>query len=216
MNLRHKLCDNLTLTLFLSVSLIFLGVFYYSQEIKKDSQIENLTSQTLKTIGFEKLSPDGLNKIIKYSKIFDENFYKGYYGEYFDNDTIISVMDVESNKENYIFTGNRIGDPHWLGNEHIFFTSYCGTSCQGIYLVDIFNKETRLGVLSYMHQKENKNIYTNFQDWFGHDFNFNGWINEIKSEIVDDKTYLIFEMQNDEGKSIGVKRFLFTGTTLKE
>ncbi len=216
MNLRHKLCDNLTVTLFLSVSLIFLGVFYYSQEIKKDSQVENFTPQTLKTIGFEKLSLDGLNKIISYGIDFNSSFYDNYYNEYFDNNIIISVKDMETRRENYLFTGNRIGYPHWLGNGHIFFTSYCGTSCQGIYLVDIFNKETRLGVLSYMDQKENKNIYTNFQDWFDHDFNFNGWVNKMKSEIIDDKIYLIFEMQDLDGKPIGVKRFLFTGNTLKE
>ena len=123
---------------------------------------------------------------------------------------------MENGKEDYIFTGSRIGEPKWLGNEHVFFTSYCGSSCQGIYLVDVFNKETEQGVLSYMTSGDDEPVYTYFQDWFGHEFKLNGWVEEIRSETVDNKTYLIFNMRDDEQKSIGQKKFLFTGKALKE
>ena len=82
--------------------------------------------------------------------------------------------------------------------------------------MDVSNKETRQGVLSYMISKENKPIYTHFKDWFDREFKFNGWVDEIRSDTIGNKTYLIFYMRDGKSKSIGQKRFLFTGTALKE
>ena len=117
-------------------------------------------------IDYEKLSPDGLNKIISYRTVFDFSFYGDYYKEYFNNNRIVSIRNKDGG-EDYLFTGGKIGEPEWFGNEHVFFTSYCGSSCQGIYLINVFNKETKLGVLSYITSEDGKSSYTIFKDWFG-------------------------------------------------
>ena len=63
---------------------------------------------------------------------------------------------------------------------------------------------------------EKRGPYTIFKDWFGHEFNFNGLVDEIRSDTIGDKVYLIFYMRDDKSKSIGQKKFLFTGKTLEE
>ena len=198
------------------IVIITVIIFLNKPQIQENIKFADEESRDLRNLEYEKLSPDGLNKIILYRFSFDTSIYRDYYKDYFDNDTVISVRDVENGTENYIFTGNRIGEPEWLGNEYVFFTSYCGSSCQGIYLVDVQNKETFQGVLSYMISKDNKPVYTHFQDWFDEDFEFNGWVDEIRSDTVENKTYLIFYMRNNENKFIGQKRFLFTGQSLEE
>ncbi len=215
MNLKDKLDIKLIFAL-LGIIVITVSIFFYplqNKEIKKPTDRE---LKTLKEVDYEELSPDGLNKIISYKTAFDLSFYLDYYKEYFDNNIIISVKDMEDGRESYVFTGGRIGEPKWLGNEHIFFTSYCGSSCQGIYLVNVFSKETRQGVLSYMINEDNKPVYTHFKDWFGHEFRFDGWVDEIRSDTIGEKVYLIFYMRDDKEKAIEQKKFLFTGKNLEE
>ena len=215
MNLKDKFNIKLILAL-LGIVVIIVSIFFHplqNQESKKPTDEE---LKTFKKVDYEELSPDGLNKIISYKTLFDPSFYGDYYKEYFDNNIIISARDMEDGRENYIFIGGRLGEPKWLGNVYVFFTSYCGSSCQGIYLVNVFNKETEHGVLSYMTQGDNKPVYTHFKDWFGHEFKFNGWVDGVRSETVDEKTYLIFDMGNGDKESIGQKRFLFTGNALEE
>lgn len=214
MNLKPKL-DYGLLLLFTLIIIIGTVIFFYPLP-KENIKLTDEKSEDLRNPDYEELSPDGLNKIILYHFSFDTSIYRDYYKDYFNNNTIVSVRDMKDGKENYLFAGARIGEPKWLGNEHIFFTSYCGSSCQGIYLVNVFSKETRQGVLSYMISEKNKPVYTHFKNWFDHEFKFDGWVDKIGSETVKDKVYLIFYMRNDEQKSIGQKRFLFTGKTLEE
>ncbi|MEK7128434.1 MAG: hypothetical protein AAB933_02645 [Patescibacteria group bacterium] len=216
MNLKHKLNPNLIVALFGAMIIISALIFSHPPENPKDIKLTEKGTQSLKEIQYEELSPNSLYKIISYNFTFDLSIYKDYYKDYFYNDMVISVQDMEDGSENYIFTGSRIGEPKWLGNEHIFFTSYCGSSCKGIYLINVLNKETEQGVLSYMISGDDKPVFTYFKDWFDKEFKFDGWVEEIKSEIVNDKVYLIFYMIDDEHKSLGQKRFLFTEKALAE
>src|SRR3989344_20099 len=216
MNLKNKLNLNLIIALFGLIIIIFILIFSRLPRNQKDTELTKNEPQTLKELQYEELSPNSSKKIISYNFAFDLSIFRDYYKDYFNNDTVVSVLDMEDSSENYIFTGSRIGEPKWLGNDHVFFTSYCGSSCQGIYLVNVFNKETEQGVLSYMTSGDDKLVYTYFQDWFGRDFKFDGWVDDIRSDTVGDKIYLIFYMRNDEQKSIGQKRFLFTGKSLEE
>lgn len=134
-----------------------------------------------------------------------------------ENYNILILKNKVSKIKNRIFFPNsRDGLPHWIGNEHVFFTEYCGTGCQGISLLNVFTKEIRFGMLTYMDGSDSRDIYTHFNDWFDHNFEFNGWPDEIKSEIINGKVYLIFNMQNEKEKFIGQKKFLFTENSLKE
>src|SRR3989344_1612003 len=216
MNLKNKLNLNLIIALFGLIIIIFILIFSRLPRNQKDTELTKNEPQTLKELQYEELSPNSSKKIISYNFAFDLSIFRDYYKDYFNNDTVVSVLDMEDSSENYIFTGSRIGETKWLGNNHIFFTSYCGSSCQGIYLVNVFSKETRQGVLSYMINEDNKPVYTHFRDWFGRDFEFNGWVDEIRSDTIGNKTYLIFYMTDDKGKSIGQKRFLYTGNGLEE
>lgn len=56
---------------------------------------------------------------------------------------------------------------------------------------------------------------THLKDWFGQEFEFEGYNENIRSVYIDGKTYLIFEMWNNK-QPIGEKKFLFTGNSLKE
>lgn len=179
--------------------------------------LDNREARKVKDIEHEEFSPNQLKKVVVYKMTFDPELYNDYYEDYFYNRKIIAVRDIKSRREEYIFTGEeRTGDPHWLGNNYVFFTTYCGTACRGLYLVDTRNKETWLAVLDHTFSYK-KDVYdTHFKDWFGQEFVSEGLIDEIKSEMVDDKAYLIFKMKNNQGDFTYEKRFLFTGGELKE
>lgn len=178
--------------------------------------IDDRTLRKLKEIKYEEFSPDQSKKIILYKTAFDPGLYNNYYVDYFYNREIIAVRDIEDQREEYIFTGEeRTGDPHWLGNNYVFFTAYCGTACKGLYLIDTRDKETWLAVLSHIFSCKRDVHDTHFKDWFGQEFVFEGLISEIESEMMDDKAYLIFRMKDGEGNFLYEKRFLFTGDELK-
>lgn len=172
--------------------------------------------EKIKEIGYEEFSPDRSKKIIRYKMAFNRNLHSGYYNDYFYNNVVVAVVDIENQREHYVFTGEeRTGDPHWLGNNYVFFTSYCGTACKGVYLVDIRDKETQLAGWDYVFSKGKNNWETHFTDWFDQDFSFGGLVDDLKSEVVGGDVYLVFKMENDEGHFLYDKRFLFTGEELE-
>lgn len=163
-------------------------------------------------------SPDGKKIILMYEMPFHPGL-NDYYYDYLSSQYFIAVKEIESSRERYIFVGDyKTGFPHWLDNEYIYFTAGCGTSCQGLYLVNTRSRESRSAVLSYIFSISNdkKNWETHFKDWFDQEFRFEGLVDKIKSEIIAGKAYLVFKMEDGEGNSIGEKRFLFTGEELKE
>lgn len=134
----------------------------------------------------------------------------------FEDYIMIAIQDVNTQKEEPLFIGEeRTGRPHWLDDGHIFFTTYCGTSCQGIYLVDVRNKETKLATLSFSFSKANT-WETHFSDWFGKKFQFPGLLGEIGAEFVKNNYYLVFSGKDQSGRSLGEKKFLFTDDVLIE
>ena len=214
MNSRYSL--NLFLIILGFVIIVGIIFLYCKIQDYKNTALISKEYKNLKEIVYENISPDGLNKIVLYNTIFDSSIYRDYYKDYFDNSIIISVRDIKDGTENYLFVGGQLGEPKWLGDEHVFFTSYCGSGCRGIYLVNVLNKETRFGTISTMDFKKNKPTYTIFQDWFSKEFKLNGLVDEIRSETLGNKTYLIFSMSDDEQKIIKQKRLLFAGSELRE
>lgn len=173
-------------------------------------------SHKLKEVGYEEISPDKLQKAIEYKMSFDPQLYDDYYNDFFLNQKIISVKNIKTDREDYVFTGEeRTGDPHWLNNEYIFFTSYCGTSCQGLYLVEVGSRESQLAVISYIFEG-NGPWMTHFKDWFGGEFVFDGLVDDIASLTVGDKSYLIFKMKDANKNPLGEERLLFMGKSLKK
>lgn len=169
----------------------------------------------LRKADYEEFSPDQKQKITRYQVKYDENLFGDYHG-YLDSMVFISLTNVDEGREKYIFVGEeKTGDPHWLNNEYIFFTSYCGTSCQGLYLVDVGNKESELAVISYVFNGDGPWI-THFRDWFGGEFVFKGLVGDIASLTVGDKSYLIFEMKDENKNPLGEERLLFMGKSLKK
>lgn len=165
---------------------------------------------------FEETSPDKGKKIVRYRLGYQPELFSENQTTYYNNNIIISVIyhfdDVD--REYFLFTGeDRTGYPHWLGNMYVFFTAYCGTSCQSLILLDTKTKQVRKSVLSYT-SRENEKQNTHFDDWFNQEFKFNGFVNKIHAEVIDNQPYLIFDMVNDIGVESGQKKFLFTGDAL--
>lgn len=172
------------------------------------------TGHKSKEVEYEEISPDNLQKAIEYKMSFDPQLYDDYYNDFFLNQKIISVKNIRTYKEDYVFTGEeRTGSPHWLGNNNLFFYTHCGTSCRGIYLVDTRDKETRFGGFSFSF--EGGRWLTYFHDWFGKRFVFEGLLDDVKSEVVDGQAILILRMNNDVGNFMGEKRLLFKDDSLK-
>ncbi|HIH10977.1 TPA: hypothetical protein HA241_02215 [Candidatus Woesearchaeota archaeon] len=107
------------------------------------------------------------------------------------------------------------GNLQWLGNDHVFFTVHCGSSCQGLILLDVITGKTHSTTIASMSSVKEKS-YTIFPDWFSKkEFRFDGLINEMNGEMKDGKAYLVFKMVRDDGAALEEKRFLFTGNSLK-
>lgn len=134
----------------------------------------------------------------------------------FEDHIMIAIQDVNSKKEEPLFIGEeRTGMPKWLGDDHVFFTTYCGTACQGLYLIDVRNKEAKLATLSFTFSDTNT-WETHFSDWFGKKFQFPGLLGEISTEFSNDNFYLVFSKKGQSDNDLGKKRFLFTGGALVE
>ncbi len=163
---------------------------------------------------YSETSPDRTKKVLLYETPFNGSSQLDYQN-YLSNKYFFAVRELNSRRERYVFVNDyKTGNPHWLGNEHIFFTGGCGTGCRGLHLVNINSKEFHPGVLTVTSITKDS-FETNFRDWFGQEFNFPGGPKDIKSVAVEDKTYLVFQMENN-GQSAGEKRFLFRENGLKE
>lgn len=164
----------------------------------------------------QELSPDGDRLILMYEMPDYPGLASGYYN-YLSGQYFITVKEIDSGRERFIFVGDyKSGYPHWLGNDFIYFTAGCGTACRGLYLVDTRDKETRLAVWGYIFSEEKGSWETHFTDWFDQDFIFDGLVDELKSEVMGNKVYLIFKMKDEQGNSLYDKRFLFTEDGLEE
>ena len=164
---------------------------------------------------FEELSPVKTETVLAYDQEYDTSFFDEYSAIAADN-VVMIVRSENDRKKKIVYTGDEWhweGDPHWLGNEHIFFTGHCGTSCQGLYLVNVNNKKTLLGVITYMFT-EDGNQYTVFKDWFGAVFELPGFVKTMRAEMESNKPFLIFESEGENNEPLGEKRFLFTGNSL--
>lgn len=222
MNLNHSFW-RIKKTLFIVVILgIVIGIIFiiWRKAVEPSKfkgtvfQSEKQPEELRKVLRYAEVSPDKLKNIFIYKFTFNKGLFKDY-NSYLESQNIIALEDIETKHEQYLFIGEeRTGDPHWLGNDYIFFTTKCGTECQGLYLLDTRDKESRLSVLSYLFEK--KFWETVFKDWFNQEFRFPGLVQAIKSETVNDKSYLIFQLIGDKEISLGEKRFLFTGDSLIE
>ncbi len=135
-----------------------------------------------------------------------------------DQELTIMLSNLDSDAAQEIFytinpSWDVTSDLHWLGDNNTIFLRHCGTSCQGLTLLDVLSGEATNATLSYM-SFTNQSAYTNFEDWFGDEHKMENFVDTIHTETVDSKFYLIFEMMNEAGDTSGQKKFLFTGDSL--
>lgn len=205
----------ITLSIFLLVTSLSIGLELYEayQQYRETSQ----KKQTGKEVEQKSLikkehwyldrSPLSTRNLVTY-RINNQPLFEDY--------IMIAIQDINGQQEEPLFIGEgRTGRPHWLDDDHIFFTTYCGTACQGIYLIDVRNKETKLATLSFTFTKTN-NWETHFSDWFGRRFQFPGLLGDIGTESTKNNFYLVFNGKDQSEHSLGVKKFLFTGDALVE
>lgn len=222
---------------FLMASTVFVVVLFVIQIHVKNTDTDNLNPtvplsllETPPTIGrsnerqinfafpknasFEELSPDGLKKVAAYNQEFDPIFFENYSSIATDTTVMIAGSKDDFLDRKIVYTGDKWeGEPHWLGNDHLFFSARCGTSCSGLYLVDVRTRKTLLGTVSSMF-RENGDWYTTFQDWFGKKIEFPGFVKSMHAEETEDKTYLVLETEDEDEQPLDEKRFLFTGNAL--
>ena len=56
--------------------------------------------------------------------------------------------------------------------------------------------------------------YTVFTDWSGQEFEFDGVPDSITAQTENNKTWLVFHLQDEQGKFVGEKRLLFNDVNL--
>ena len=199
---------------------ILISVFLIEYRIEDivNNKILGATSKTNEiaklTREFVEISPDGEKQIIMYRRPFIGKGELDYHN-YLSNQYFFAVEEFKNGQENYVFVGDyKVGYPHWLGNDFIFFTTGCGTGCRGLKLINV-NSERSWNAVITTTPISKDGFVTDFRDWFGHEYKFPDGDKNIRSVYLDSKAYLIFEMWNN-GQPKGEKRFLFTGDALIE
>ena len=217
MNLKVKALLTITKLLIIITCfiLVLLGSFL-TRDLWPEKERQKITIQEIIKETYRELSPNNQKKITRYELSNNTELFSNSYTTYLDNNIIISVTNnlggVE--REYYIFIGEqRTGNPHWLGNNYVFFTSYCGSSCQSIVLLDVRTGKKWLAILSSFSEK-GEQPKTHFHDWFENDFEFSGFVLNINSVMNNNEPYLLFNLENKEGVEFGQKRLLFSGNSL--
>lgn len=202
-------------SIFLSLASISLGFALYN-EYKQQS--DNAKEKQEKVIALQESLIRKESLYLERSPLGTRNIvvYQINNKPLFEDHVMIVIQDVNGQKEEPLFIGDeRTGRPKWLGDDHIFFTSYCGTACKGVYLINVLNKEAKLATLSFTFSGIS-NWETHFSDWFGNKFQFPGLLGEIDTEFSNDNFYLVFASKNELDNDLGKKKFLFTGQGLIE
>lgn len=179
-------------------------------------EVNQLETTAIRRHTFEELSPDNQKKVTRYETSYQQELFSGNYTTYLDNKVIIAITNNsgDAEREYYVFTGEeRTGDPHWLGNQYVFFTTYCGTACQKLILLDVHSRQIREAMISYW-SKENNKQKTYFNTWFDQGYEFFGLVDRVYAQMIENRPYLIFDISNDYGVESGQKKFLFTGESL--
>jgi len=99
-------------------------------------------------------------------------------------------------------------DLHWLGENYLFFLRHCGTSCQGITLLDVGTGETRNATLSYSSFTDQP-AFTHFKDWLGQEYRMDGFLREVTSQTINSDPHLVFVLEDVAGKYLGSKSIPF-------
>ncbi|MDP4011241.1 MAG: hypothetical protein Q8P72_03365 [Candidatus Roizmanbacteria bacterium] len=221
--LKKRSIISILIMVLLGISVFFLYVGLWDAREQEDVNIDALGEihsniEPKKEITHQEISPDGQKKIVRYELGYIPQLFASNYVTYLDNKIIIAVTNNvgDSEREYYTFIGEaRTGYPHWLGNNYVFFTSYCGTSCQGLMLLDVRSGQRWSAILTFL-SNENGSRRTHFRDWFDKSFEFPGFAKKIHGEMKNNKPYLVFDIENEKAVEIGQKRLLFTGNVLEE
>jgi len=168
----------------------------------------NSLQQHFKSILSQSLSPDKSRQLTSYNLSFNKLFFDDYDLDYYPNQFMIAIKDMDTGISHYIFMGDRAGEPKWLGNDYIFYTDYCGTGCQAFILRDVSSGELHFGYLGYFF-RDNGTAYTLVQDWSGKLSRLEGLSQDIVSETANGKTFLVFGITDGQGKQLGEKKLLF-------
>lgn len=177
------------------------GVFVYKNDSPKQVYFNDKQLQSLE------LSPSRKKVAFYY-----------YSDEPEDHELSLRLLDLDNTSTREIFhttfpSWDVRSGLHWLGNNHIIFLRNCGTSCQGLTLLNIQTGEIKNATLSYMLSSD-RPAYTHFEDWFGNNHEVNNFVEKVYTETVEGKYYLLFNMNTETGEKSGQEKFLFTESNL--
>lgn len=79
-----------------------------------------------------------------------------------------------------------------VGNEYIFYTVYCGSSCKGLFLVRIPTGEVYKATLSYPFDHAEQKDYALFTDWHSNDFELDDLFDQVTATVHGNTAVLTF------------------------
>lgn len=211
-----------------AISVVVIGFYYGLARLYAKVNVRDVSRQTVfesKVLGeqennvhkrkrvYQEFSPNGERTIVLIEVPFTGDGDLDY-KNYLSNQYVYAVETPANGREVQVFINDyKTGYPHWLGDKHIFFTSGCGTGCQGIYLVNVDSKESRLALLETIPRSETE-FETRFHDWFGQEHAFSGWVDHMRAVSLNDQVFFVFQIKN-HGSGVQEKKFLFTENSLK-
>ena len=83
------------------------------------------------------------------------------------------------------------------GFEHIFYTTYCGSSCLGFSVLNLTTGQTQNGSLGFL-ANDNGDAYTIFEDWFGGQHRFDGEFDSVSGREHGEKLILDFTIKDEK------------------
>lgn len=110
------------------------------------------------------------------------------FGVWYEN-TKSNYTDILSSRFNL---RNLSGSIQNVGSEYIFYLVYCGSSCQGLFLVHIPTGEVYKAVLSYSFDHVRQKDSALFTDWHGNDFKLDDLFDQVTATVHENTVVLTF------------------------
>jgi len=185
----------------------------YEHIIEKLNVVFVLTSDSQKQVYFN----DEEIHSLTLSPSKEQVAFTYYPDELGDQGLSLILLDLGDKKTKEIFSTkfpswDITSGIQWLGEDHLIFLRHCGTSCQGMSLLNIRTGKVKNATISYQSFPDQA-PFTHFEDWVGRTYRMEGFANYIKSKQVDNKSYLVFALEDAVGKKLSEEAIEFLPTT---
>ena len=125
----------------------------------------------------------------------------------------LHLLNLQTQEDREIFystfpSWDMTSDIQWLGERYLFFLRHCGSSCQGLSLLDTQTREVKNATLTYQSYPTLP-ASTFFKDWSGREFQMEGFPKKIQSRSNGDINSIIFSLEDKAGREVGKRKIEF-------